>query len=220
MEILKFTAEKRDIVGRKVKKLRKEGKVPANIFGKGVESTSVFVDLKSFLTLFKEAGETRVVELSLGGKSVPVLIHNIQKDPIDGNILHIDFYQVNLKQKVTTQVPLEFVGESPAEKQGLGTIVKHVDEVEIESLPTDIPEYFEIDLNELVNVGDQRTISDLKYDKEKIEILDDPEKIIVKVEELRAEEVEEPVVEVTEEGQPTAETQEAEGETQPTETEN
>lgn len=195
MQTIKLSAEPRKVLGRKVKKLRREGKVPANVFGKDIKSQSVSVDLKEFLKVYKEAGETKIVELTLGDKNLPTLIHSVQSDPVDDIYLHINFLQVNLKQKVTAQVPVEFVGESPAEKQGAGTVVKYIDEIEIEALPTDILEKFEIDLSKLEKVDDQVTVGDLKYDKAKIEVVDDVEKIIVKVEELRVEEPE-PVVAV------------------------
>jgi len=189
MDKINLKATERKALGRKVKKLRREGKLPANIFGKDVTSAAIEIDAKEFQNVFKEAGETKIVEISLGDKKLPTLIHSIQKDPVEDFFLHVDFLQVNLKQKVTAAVPLEFEGESPAEKQGLGTVVTYVDEIEVEALPGEIPDKFVIDVSKFENVGDQVKISDLKYDKDKITISDDPEKIIAKVEELRVEEV-------------------------------
>ena len=189
MDKINLIATQRKVFGRKVNKLRREGKLPANIFGKDVTSTAIEINTKEFQNVFKEAGETKIVEISLGDKKLPTLIHSIQKDPVEDTLVHVDFLQVNLKQKVTAAVPLEFEGESPAEKQGLGTFITYVDEVEVEALPGEIPEKFIVDVSKFENVDDQIKISDLKYDKEKITITDDPEKIIAKVEELRAEEV-------------------------------
>lgn len=188
-------ADKRKITGRKVKKLRKEGVIPANIFGKKVKSESIQINLLEFEKVYKETGETSVLELQLGNVKRPVLVHNVQLDPITGVPLHIDFLQVNLKEKVAANIPIETSGESSAEKQGLGTVVQYVDEVEVESLPTDLPEKFEIDLSILVEVDQAIYLKDLKYDKSKVEIKDDAEKIIIKLEPVREEKEEAPIVE-------------------------
>jgi large subunit ribosomal protein L25 len=187
MSNLQLSASKRSIVGRKVKRLRKEGILPGNIYGKGVKSQSIQVDLSKFKKLFKEAGESTLVEIDLSGKKLPVLVHNIQTDPVTDIPTHVDFLQVNLKEKVTAQVPVELVGESPAEKQGLGTAVQYVDEIEVEALPTDLPEKFEIDLTSLLNVGDAIQVKDVKVDTKKVEIQADSEGIIVKVEAQKEE---------------------------------
>lgn len=202
MANIQIKAETRTQLGRKVKALRRQGLVPGNVYGKNIKSQAITVNEKEFYSIFKEAGETKIVEILLGDKKLPTLIHNTQTDPVEDKLLHVDFLQVDLKEKVTASVPLEFIGESPAEKQGLGTVVKYEDEVEIEALPGDIPENFVIDISKFENVDDTIKVSDLKVDKTKITITDDPEKIIVKVEELRAEEVV-PVVEVAAEGEVT-----------------
>ena len=101
--------EKRTVLGKKVKKLRKEGKIPANIYGKDIKSQAVEVDHKEFEKVFKAAGETGLVDIHLGSDVIPVLIHNLQSD-YHNNILHADFFKVNLKEKIKTEVPIEFVG--------------------------------------------------------------------------------------------------------------
>lgn len=215
----KIKAEKRKLTGRKVKKLRREGVLPANVYGKDVKSASIAVDLKEFLKIFKEAGETNIVEVEVNGTTKPTLIHNIQFDPVTDTPIHVDFLQVNLKQKVTAQIPIELVNESPAEKQALGTVVQYIDEVEVEALPGNLPENFEIDLSTLANVDDMIQVKNIKVDKKKIEIKNDKEQIIVKVEPPREEEEEAPplaeeeAVEAEGEAEaPTEETAEQKGE--------
>jgi large subunit ribosomal protein L25 len=200
MDTLTLTAEKREVLGRKVKSLRKDGKIPANIFGKAVDSLAIAVDAKNFDSVYKDAGETGLVEILVDKSKKPVLIHNVQKDPLSDRILHVDFRQVDLKQKITANVPVELIGESPAEKQGLGTAVQQIDEVEVESLPANLPEKFEIDISNLNQVDEAIFIKDIKVDKE-VEIKDDPEEIIVKIEALREEEPEPAPVEVPAEGE-------------------
>ncbi len=181
--------EERKVSGRKVKGLRKQGVLPANIFGKKIKSASVQVSIKEFQELYKEVGETGLVDLKVGSESRPVLVHNIQVHPITDEPLHVDFLQVDLKEKVTANVPVEIIGESPAEKQALGTVVQQLNEIEVEALPTDLPEKFEIDKSELIEVDQAIKVSDLKIDRSKVDIKTDAEAIIVKVEPPQKEEV-------------------------------
>lgn len=192
---LKIKASKRKELGRKVKKLRSKGLLPGNVYGKKVKSESISVDLKEFSSIFKEAGETNIVNISIGGKNRPTLIHNIQLDPVTDTPLHVDFLQVDLKQKVTAQIPIELVGNSPAEKQGIGTVIQYTDEVEVEALPTQLPEKFEMDISKLKEVDDQYVVKDILVDKSKVKLMEDDEKVVIKVEPLRKEEEVAPPVE-------------------------
>jgi len=185
---LQIKATKRKELGRKVKKLRSVGLLPGNIYGKKVKSESVTVDLKEFRNLLKEAGETNIVSVVVEGKKRPTLIHNVQVDPVTDDLLHVDFFQVDLKQKVTAQIPIELIGDSPAEKQGIGTVVRYSDEVEVEALPAQLPESFEVDVSKLVNVDDQLQVKDISIDKTKVEMKEEGEKVVAKVEPLREEE--------------------------------
>jgi len=199
MEKHSIKAAKRKLLGRKVKTLRKKGILPANIYGKGVKSLSVEIKLSDFQKVYKKAGETGLVEIVVDSKKRPVLIHNIQKDPVTDDYIHADFLQVDLKKKVAADVPVELSGEAPAEKQGLGTAVQYINEIEVEALPADLPEKFELDLSSLESVDDSIIVKDIKVDKKKVAVQNDPEQILVKVEELRKEEPEpEPEVEIAE----------------------
>lgn len=203
MDKLILKAEKRSLLGRKVKKLRKDGVVPANVFGKKVKSESIQVKTLDFEKTYKETGETGLLELQINSDKKPVLVHNVQIDPISEKILHIDFLQVNLKEKVIAGIPIELIGESPAEKQGLGTVVQYIDEVEVEALPTDLPEKFEADISTFAEVDQTLYLKDLKVDKGKVEIKEDLEKIIAKVEPAKEEKVEVPVTEEVAEAETT-----------------
>ena len=177
-------------MGRKVKILRKEGLLPCNVFGKKVKSLALQVKLADFVDTFKKAGETGIVYLN----ERPVLISNIQKSPVSGLPIHVDFHQIDLKEKVEADVPVEVVGESSMEKQALGTVVQYIDEVPVEALPTDLPEKFEIDARTLIEVDQAVYVKDLKVDRAKVEIKLDADTILVKVEPPQKEEVA-PVVE-------------------------
>ena len=181
-------AEKRKILGQKVKTLRKEGILPANIYGKKVKSLAIQIPLNEFEKVYKEAGETGIIEISVDSSKRPVLINNVQIHPVSDLPLHVDFLQINLKEKVTAGVPVEFIGESPAEKSGLGTVVQHINEIEVEALPTNLPEKFEVDLSKLTKVNQTVLVKDLEVDTKKVKIKSDLEQILVKVEPPRKEE--------------------------------
>ncbi|MEK7470604.1 MAG: 50S ribosomal protein L25 [Patescibacteria group bacterium] len=210
-------AEVRGLVGRKVKRLRLEGILPANVSGKKVKSLGVQVNLKEFEAVYKEAGETGLVSLEIEKEKEarPVLIHNLQLNPKSDLPVHVDFLQVDLKEKVTASVPVELIGESQVAKQGIGTVVQQINEVEVEALPTDLPEKFEVSIESLIEVDQAIYVKDLKYDKAKVEIKADLEAIVAKVEPPQKEEViETPIVPVGAEGEVPAEgAVPAEGET-------
>ena len=202
MAKLVLEAQERKETGRKVKRLRKQGILPANIYGNKVKSLAISVSLDDFKKIFKEAGETNVIELKVGKDPRPVLIHNLQVDPVSDIPIHADLLQVDLKVKVTAKIPVVLVGESPAEKQGLGIVVQYIDEVEVEALPMDLPEKFELDATKLENIDGQYQVKDLVYEKSKITVSDDPENVIAKIEESKKEEEiveEKPTEEVGEE---------------------
>lgn len=221
MQKLSIVAEKRGLVGRGVKSLRREGVLPANIYGKGIKSQAIKLNLADFEKIFEKAGETSIVDVQVGKTSSPALIHNVQMHPVTDTPLHVDFHKVNLKEKVRASVPVVAAGESPAVKQGLGTAILQIDELEVEALPTDLPDKFEIDMSGLDEVGKAIFVKDIKVDKAKIKIEADPDEVLVKVDPLREEEEEPaPVADLeaeeadVEEG---VETEGAEKEEQPTE---
>ena len=191
MEKITLKAKARKEVGRKVKLLRKEGILPANIYGKKIKSESIQITLPDFREVYKKAGETGLIYIEVEGnkEAKPVLVANIQRDPVSNATLHIDFHQVDLKEKIGAKVPVELTGESPAEKQSIGTVVQYLSEVEVEALPTDLPEKFVVDISALIEVDQSLFVKDIKVDKSKVEIKTDIESILVKVEPPQKEEV-------------------------------
>lgn len=189
MDTQTLKAEVRKTQGRKVKNLRKGGTLPANIFGKKVKSLAIELPLKSFEQTYKKVGETGLIELSVGKETRPVLVHNVQLNPTTEVPIHVDFLQVDLKEKVTAKVPVEMVGEAPAQKQGLGTVVLYINEIEVEALPADLPDKFEVSIEDLAEVDQAIYVKDLKIDKAKVDMKIDPEEMLVKVEPPQKEEV-------------------------------
>lgn len=182
--------EKRSTFGRKVKALRQEGILPANIYGRKVKSLAIQLPVKEFEKVFKEAGETNIIALKVDKESKPrhVLATNLQKDPVTDLPLHIDFHQVDLKELVTVAVPIEITGESPAVKEKGGILITVLDEVKVEALPQDLPDKFGVDISGLAEIGDSRLIKDLELDRKKISLLADEDETIVAVQEPKVEE--------------------------------
>jgi large subunit ribosomal protein L25 len=185
----KLKVEKRKVLGKQVKKLRREGILPCNIYGKDIKSTAVQVPQKDFDAVYKEAGETGLVDVEVDGKVTPVLIHNLQKD-FRGNVLHADFFQVNLKEKVKTMIPLEFIGEPKAVIDKVGLLMNIISEVEVEALPTDLPEKIEVNVEHLANIDEQITVADLKVPTG-VAVLTEPEQVVAKIGELVTKEAQE-----------------------------
>lgn len=186
----KLDVTKRTVVGKKVKKLRKEGFLPANIYGKDVKSLAVQVKLKEFDTLFKEVGETGLIDVAVGTDLRPVLIHNVQIDHLTRLPLHADFYQVNLKEKVKTMVGLETVGEPKAVTEKIGLLMQTLSEVEVEALPEDLPEKIEVNVEPLAAIEQHLTVGDLKVGQG-VTVLTDPGQVVVKIGELVSKEAQE-----------------------------
>lgn len=193
MEKVTLSADTRKILGKKVKKLRKEGLIPANLFGKDMKSKALQVDEKDFRKVFRQAGETGLVNVKVDKETYSALIHNVQLDPKTDSFLHTDFHKVNLKEKITAHVPIVLEGEAPAEKTGVGLLLQTLSELEVESLPADIPHEVKIDVSGLKEVGQSIQVKDLKVGRDKVEIKNDPEDTVITVQtaEMKEEVIEE-----------------------------
>jgi large subunit ribosomal protein L25 len=172
--------EKRKILGKKVHKLRKEGLFPANIYGKGVKSVAVQVPYKDFEKVYKEAGETGIVDVDIAGEVRPSLIHNVQQDYYKHTLLHADFFQVNLKEKVKTMVKIITIGEPKAVAEKLGLLMQTLNEVEIEALPTDLPDKVEVNVEPLAVLDAQITVGEIKAPAG-VTILTDASQVVAKI---------------------------------------
>ena len=156
----KLKAEKRD---QKMSPdvYREQGKIPGVMYGKDTDSTSIAVDEIELVRALREEGESSIFSLGVDGSEHDVIIQDIAKHPITGKALNIDFLTIKKGQKITMEVPLELVGESPAVKQGLGVLVKVLHELEIETLPQNLPQHIDVDISKLENVGDSVSVADV-----------------------------------------------------------
>lgn len=208
----KLVAEKRELHGKKVRHLRKEGILPGNVYGKKIDSLSLQIPLKEFTTVYDKVHETGLIDLEIDGKTHAVLIHNVQISPINFQPLHADFFEVNLKEKITASIPVEAVGEAKAVTEKVGMLLQLLNDIEVEALPADLPEKFEIDIEGLENVDDQITVETLKTPSE-VAIVTDPSQVIFRIGELVSEEAEELAEEEAAAAETASEEAQAEGET-------
>lgn len=175
--------------GIKADVLRRQGKLPLALYGKGIEPLLLAGDAHIVGKTLKAAGASSLINIKIGGKDNRiVLFKEPQYHPTTGDVLHIDLYQVNLKEKIRAEVPLVFEGEAPAVEAVEGVLVTNKDKIEVESLPSDLPREIKIDLSSLVNIDDEIKVKDLKLPAG-VEVLDEPEESIVVVTQKREEEV-------------------------------
>jgi len=187
METIQVDAQTRQ-TGVALNALRKSRMIPAVFYGKGREAQALQMDYGIFRKVLIKAGTNRVVDLNIDGKKKEkVLVHDVQFYPLTGAITHVDFLSVKLSEEVTTHVPVEFSGISPAVKDlgGILTTVKH--EIEVKCLPLDIPQSFSIDLSVLANLADAVHVRDLNIPSN-VKVLDDLEDVVVTVSAPRKEE--------------------------------
>ena len=208
---LEFKAVSRETTGKQVKRLRLEGLVPAVLYGNDKKGRVLSVNAHDFHKLYKEAGSTTLINLGIDATApVKVLIHDVQLNPTKRTISHVDFLEVNLKEKLRTEIPLAIVGQTDLVDVQDGTILTVRDNVEVECLPEDLVSEIEVDISVLKDFDDAIRVSDLKVPAG-IEILTDADEMLISVsaprseaemEELEAEPVAAPEAEATEGGEP------------------
>ncbi|MEA2020207.1 MAG: 50S ribosomal protein L25 [Patescibacteria group bacterium] len=187
-----FKAKKREILGKKVKKLRRGGYVPAVLVERGETSVPLVLDYHQFLNTYQEARDSSVVDLEIDSEQVKVIVSEIQLDPLSGKPVHVNFRRIHEGEKIATAVPIRFKGTSPVVDRGDGLLLTLLDQLEVEALPKHLPSEIEVDISDLENVGDFITIKDLPLDLDKVTILGhEPDDFVVKIEEPEMEEVEE-----------------------------
>ncbi len=181
---MEIVATKRETLKKKNKKLRNERKLPAVIYGEGIEPTSLTIGVKDFINVYKQAGETALVNLKYNGGSEKVLIKEVQINPVNMLPTHASFHKVNLTEKIKANIPVKIMGEelSPVVKSGEGLVLVLLNEIEVEALPSDLPQSFDVNVSHLEAVGQSVLVSELKYDRSKIEILGiTPDDMVVKI---------------------------------------
>lgn len=187
MEEVVIKASHRQVVGKKVKVLRREGKLPAVVYGHNVESIPISLDMRETSRTLERLSSTALVVVDLDGKQHYTLVRDKQRDPILGSILHVDFQAVSLDEKVRADLNVKLVGEAPAVETYLGIVVPSLEQISIECLPKDLPESIEVDISGLNEIGDSILVKDLVV-PDGVEILSDPEEVVVVIIAQAAEE--------------------------------
>ena len=180
-DYMKLSAVLREEAGKGLEQLRKDDMVPAVLYGRKIDPKNIALSYLEFSKAYKQAGENTIIELSIGeGKSVNVLIHDVQMSPLKNRFMHADFFQVRMDEEIETHVPLVFIGESPAVREMGGMLMKSIEELPVKTLPSDLPHSLEVDLSTLLTFEDHITVADIKV-SDKVKIDADPNMVIASV---------------------------------------
>ena len=211
---LELTLDSREAQGKANKRLRREGFVPGVVYGKGEDSTNVQVEAKTFEVLYRAAGKTSVVKFRLPGASRATsgFIRSVQRHPLSGRALHVDYYLVNLKVEMEVDVPLTFTGEAPAVEATGGTLLHNMSSIHVKALPTDIPHEIVVDVSVLKSLDVAIHVRDLNLNRDLVTVMTDGETQVATVVPPRVEEEPETVVAEGEEGEGAEDGEGGEGE--------
>lgn len=205
MEEIVLKAQKRSVIGKQVKVLRRSGQLPAVIYGKGFEPIAITLDLQNANKILPTISSSHLIVVDVDGIEHNTLVRDKQREPVTGGLLHVDFLEVSLTEKLRTVVVIHVEGEAPAVKNYNGVVIVGTEEIEVEALPRDLPERIVVDISNLAEIGDAIYVRDLIISP-KVRLLSDPDEIVVNVAapvvEVEAEEVAiaEPEPEVIERG--------------------
>lgn len=203
MAQIELRAEPRTIVGKHVRHLRREGWVPAVLYGRGVEPRALQIQAADAEAVVRQAGMTHLISVYLQGRDAPVnaVLRDLQRDVLRRNLIHLDLYEVEMTKAITVEVPIVLIGDSPVIKRGEGILIEGTQSVEIECLPGDLIDAIEVNLADLTQVDQQITVANLTVPPT-IRILSDPEEMVVRVNPVGAAVEEEAVEAVVSEAEP------------------
>ena len=220
MEEIVIQANHREVIGKKVKELRRDGLLPAVVYGHNIEPISITLDMREASRTLDTISPSALVVLDIDGDKHYTLVRDKQRNPVRRSIIHVDFQAVSLEETVRADVNITLIGEAPAIETYLGIIVPSLEQLSIESLPSNLPDRIDVDISGLVEIGDSILVRDLVI-PEGVEVLNDLEDVVVVIiapvveeeeveeeEEIEVEEGEEP--EVVERGKREEEEEETE----------
>ena len=185
---MELIAQKRNIFGKSVSRLRKNDLIPAELYGHGVENIHLSLPKKEFSEVFKRTGENEIINLAIDDKKIPVLIHETQVNSLTDEVIHVDLYQIKMTEKITVNVPLEFINDAPAVKEKDGVLVKAMHEIKIEALPGNLCHSIKVDLSSLDDIGKSIYVNNLFIPAE-IKVLVDLQTVVATIAEKAEEEV-------------------------------
>jgi large subunit ribosomal protein L25 len=199
MDQIELDTRNRELLGKKVRFLRRQGITPVHLFGHGIESKTLQCDTAELQQVLAEAGQTRLINLKLDKEKRPrtAVVREIQIEPQTDKLLHVDFYQVKMEEKVKVEVPVVLVGEAPALHLKENMLVRELNTLTVECLPAKIPASAELDLSPLTEADQAMRVKDIELDEE-VTVLNDPELVVARISIRHIEKVEEVVVEAVE----------------------
>lgn len=197
MEKVVLKATRRTVTGKHVSTLRRQGLLPAVLYGHGTEPIAISLDAHSTSLILAGLSSSTLVNIDLDGQVKAALVREKQRHPVKRNLIHVDFHVVSMTEKLRTKVSIVLDGIAPAVKDFNGVVVSSITEIEVEALPGNLPEHILVDISGLAAIGDALHVSDLKLGKG-VEIFADPEEVVVVIAGTK-EEVEPEVVEGTDE---------------------
>ena len=190
MEKIQLKTQTREIAHRDAKHLYREGLIPAELYGHNVENVHLALNQIEFEKVLRKAGESTIIELQLpDGGNRNVLIQDVERHYLQGNPIHVDFLEVSMTEKLTATIQLEFIGEPEAVKVLGGTLVKVLSEVEVESLPADLPPHLDVDVSVLKTFDDILEVRDIKL-SDKVTMVTSLDEVVAKVQPPRDMEAE------------------------------
>jgi len=203
MDEIELKVTKRDILGKKVRFLRRQGITPVHLFGHGIESQALQCDTARLQQVLAEAGKTKLINFKIDGekKARSVIVREVEIELPRRGLVHVDFYQVKKAEEMKVEVPVVLVGEAPALKLRENTLLQELDTLSVECLPANIPASVELDISSLIESDQVLRVKDIELEKG-VTVLNDPEVVVAKISVRRVEEVVEEVVEAPEEAPP------------------
>jgi len=178
MEEYVLEAQERTVIGKKVKALRREGLLPAIVYGSGIDPVAITLNTKEVLQTLRVIGANTLVTIKLGKKEHLVLVRDIQREVIKRDLLHMDFQEVSLEENISSTVPIVLVGDAPAVKEFEALLITNMEEIQIEAKAKDLPDTISVDISTLLEIGDSILIKDLVISGD-VTVLDDPEDVVI-----------------------------------------
>ena len=195
MEQIELKVTNREALGKEVRFLRRQGITPVHLFGPGVESASLQCETTNLKQVLAEAGQTTLINLKVNNEKRPrtVMVREIQTAPLKGELLHVDFYQVQMTEMVKVDVPIVLVGEAPATRSKENTLIQALNSLTVQCLPAKMPNSIELDITSLTEPEQALRVKDIELDEE-VTVINDPEQVLVIISSRPIEKLEEPVV--------------------------
>lgn len=178
MEKFLLDAEKREVIGKKVKALRREGKLPAIIYGQGIEPTPITLETKQVQQILKVVGANTLINIKVGKEEYLTLVRDIQREVIMRDLLHMDFQAVSLDETITTTLPVVIIGEAPVLEEYDAMLTIGMEELQIEAKAKDLPDTISVDVSSIMEIGDHILVKDLVISGD-VTILDDPDEMVI-----------------------------------------